>query len=272
MSDNKAKIKENFKDIDKKIIVLSNKGGVGKSAISINLAYYLAEAGYKIGLFDADLHGPSAVKAMGLEKETVKSDGEKIMPLQKGNLKVISMASFIESEDSPLIWRGPMKMKAIQQFAGDVKWGKLDFMIVDCPPGTGDEPLSVVQLFDGIDGGVVVTTPQDIALLDSRKAVNFLKELNVPILGVIENMSGFKCPHCNKNIDIFKEGGGKKAAARLYVEYLGKIPLDINVVESMDKGLDLFKEFPQTPAALQLNKIGKKIRESLKVILKENGK
>ncbi|MEA3506650.1 MAG: Mrp/NBP35 family ATP-binding protein [Elusimicrobiota bacterium] len=263
MNDDKAKVKENFKDIRKKLIVLSNKGGVGKSAVSINLARYFSRAGYSTGLFDADLHGPSAIKAMGLENITVKSDGEKILPIQKENLKVISMASFIKTEDSPLVWRGPMKMKAIKQFAADVKWGELDFIIVDCPPGTGDEPLSVIQLFDNIDGAIVVTTPQDIALLDSRKAVNFLKELKVPVAGIIENMGGFSCPHCGGQIDIFKEGGGKKAADQMGVDYLGKIPIDINVVKAMDTGKDLFEEFPDTPAAAEYKKLGDRLLKNL---------
>ncbi len=262
MKEDNAKIKENFKDIGKKLIVLSNKGGVGKSTVSLNLANYFVGGGYMTGLFDADLHGPMAVKAMGLENAEVKTDGEKIIPLQRNNLKVISMASFIKSSDTPLIWRGPMKMKAIKQFAADVEWGRLDFMIVDCPPGTGDEPLSVIQLFDNIDGAIIVTTPQEIALLDSIKAVNFIKEMDVPILGIIENMSGFICPHCNENIDIFKAGGGKKAAARLGVRYLGKIPLDTKLVETMDRGRNLLSRFPGSPAAEAFNNIGKIVEES----------
>ncbi|MGM0442098.1 MAG: P-loop NTPase [Elusimicrobiota bacterium] len=257
----KENIKENFKDIDKKIIIISNKGGVGKSSISINLVNFLAREGHDTGLFDADFHGPSVVKAMGFDGVGVKAENERIIPIEKDNMKVISMASFMDSPDTPLVWRGPMKMGGIRQFAADVEWGKLDYLIVDCPPGTGDEPLSVIQLFDNVDGGIVVTTPQDIALLDSRKSVNFLKKLNVPVLGILENMSGFKCPHCNKEIDLFKKGGGKKAAVELDVPYLGNIPVDSNIVKAMDDGEDFLKKYTDSPAVKNLIEFGKKIEE-----------
>jgi Mrp family chromosome partitioning ATPase len=176
-------------------------------------------------------------KMFGVEGEKLEVKEGKIQPLiTEHGLKLISLACILTSPDDAVIWRGPLKMKTIKQFVEDVDWGKLDFLIIDSPPGTGDEPLSIIQLIPGIDGVVIVTTPQDIALLDSRKAVSFAKELKVPVLGIVENMSGLSCPHCGKNIDLFSSGGGEKAAKELKVPFLGKISLDPHIVESGDKG------------------------------------
>ncbi|RLD17647.1 MAG: ATP-binding protein [Caldiserica bacterium] len=255
----KEEIRKRMKKIKKKIVVMSNKGGVGKTQVSVNLSCVLSEMGKKVGLLDADVHGPSVVKALGLEGERLRASDEGIFPLEKGNLKVISMGAVLEREDSPVIWRGPLKAGAIRQFLSEVEWGELDYLIVDSPPGTGDEPLSVIQLIGNLDGGIVVTTPQDIALLDSKKCVNFLKELKVPVLGIIENMSGLICPYCGGEIEIFKKGGGEKAAKELNVPFLGRIPFDPRIVEVMDKGLNFILEFPDSEVSQRFKQIVSKI-------------
>ena len=198
--------------IKHKIMVMSNKGGVGKSTVAINLAYGLSERGKKVGILDADLHGPSLAMMSGSKGEILSDGSGKIIPFEiNQSLKIISLALLFKDQDNPIIWRGPLKMKAIKQFVEDVEWGELDYLIIDSPPGTGDEPLSLIQLVANLDGVVIVTTPQGVALLDSRKAVNFVKELNVPVLGIVENMSGFICPHCGTESELFKKGGGEKA-------------------------------------------------------------
>ncbi|HIH97565.1 MAG TPA: Mrp/NBP35 family ATP-binding protein [Thermoplasmata archaeon] len=221
-----------------KLLVISGKGGVGKTTVAANLAIALANKGYKVGLMDVDLHGPNVPKMLGIEDEHLSIDptANEIIPiLVPPGLKVMSVGFLISTKDSPIIWRGPLKMKAINQFISQVKWGNLDYFIVDCPPGTGDEPLSTAQLFP-LDGTIVVTTPQEVALLDSRKAVNFARELKVPIIGIIENMSGFTCPYCGKEIDLFKVGGGERSAKEMGVPFLGRIPFDPKMVDASDKG------------------------------------
>lgn len=231
------KLKRNMSDIRHKILVLSNKGGVGKSSVSVNLSCTLAEKGYQVGLLDADLHGPSVAKMLGFEGQKLTGSNGQIKPIQaREKLLAISMASLIESPDTPLVWRGPLKGIAIKQFLAEVNWGKLDFLIIDSPPGTGDEPLSVCQLIPELDGGIIVTTPQEIALSDSRKCIHFLRDINIPILGIIENMSGFRCPKCGEKIDLFMTGGGEKAASDFKVPFLGAIPIDIQIVKSTDQG------------------------------------
>lgn len=220
-----------------KILVMSNKGGVGKSTVAVNLAFGLAKEDFQVGLLDVDMHGPNIPKMLGVEDMILTGDEKRIQPVAfMTNLKVVSMAFLLKDKSSPLIWRGPLKMGAIKQFLEDVEWGDLDFMVIDSPPGTGDEPLSVVQLIKDIDGTIIVTTPQDLALLDSRKAVNFAKKLNMPVLGIVENMSGFVCPHCGKKTDLFKTGGGEKAAKEMDVPFLGRIPIEPEIVTSGDEG------------------------------------
>ena len=180
------------------------------------------------------------------------------------NLVAVSMASMIESSDAPLIWRGPLKMMALKQFLGEVQWGDLDYLVIDSPPGTGDEPLSICQLIPELEGGIIVTTPQGIALLDSRKCVNFLKNLKIPILGVIENMSGLKCPHCGKNIDLLKSGGGEKAAQEFNLPFLGKVPIDLNIVISADEGKPYISQYKNSETAQILNKIVELILAKMK--------
>jgi len=234
---NDVKTAENLAKMKHKIIVLSGKGGVGKSTVAAHLALALAEKKYKVGLLDIDIHGPSIPKILGIENRKPEISEHGINPVVAlPNLKVMSMSFFLPDSDSPIIWRGPMKMGAIKQFISDVHWGELDYLIVDLPPGTGDEPLSIAQLIPDSDGAVIVTTPQEVAMLSVRKSVNFVRKMNIPIIGIIENMSGFTCPHCNKNIDIFKTGGGYKAAMDFMIPFLGKIPLDPSIVEQGDKG------------------------------------
>ncbi len=259
------KLKRNMSRIKHKILVLSNKGGVGKSLVAVNLACSLSEKGFKVGILDADLHGPSVATMLGFEGKKLQGSSEGIIPMSvSSNLVAVSMASLIETSDAPLIWRGPLKMMALKQFLGEVKWGNLDYLIIDSPPGTGDEPLSICQLIPELEGGVIVTTPQGVALLDSRKCVNFLKNLKIPILGIIENMSELKCPHCGKNIDLFKSGGGEKVALEFNIPFLGKIPININLVESSDEGKPYILQYKNSETAQIFNKIVELILAKMK--------
>jgi ATP-binding protein involved in chromosome partitioning len=183
-----------------------------------------------------DIHGPNVPKMLHLEGKHLMNSGETIEPASLGNLKVISIAFLLDSPDIPIIWRGPLKMTAIRQFLSDVNWEELDYLIIDAPPGTGDEPLSVCQLIKDITGAIIVTTPQEISLLDVKKSISFIKQLNVPITGIIENMSGFICPHCGKATNIFKNGGGKRIADELNIPFLGSIPLEADIVKASDEG------------------------------------
>ncbi|MBA7537804.1 Iron-sulfur cluster carrier protein [subsurface metagenome] len=209
-----------------------------------------------MGILDADLHGPSVATMLGFEGKKLQGSSEGIIPMSvSSNLVAVSMASLIETSDAPLIWRGPLKMMALKQFLGEVEWGNLDYLIIDSPPGTGDEPLSICQLIPELEGGIIVTTPQKVALLDSRKCINFLKNLNIPLLGIIENMSGLKCPHCGKNIDLFKSGGGEKTAEEFKIPFLGKIPIDIDMVNSADEGKPYISQYKNSETAQIFNKI-----------------
>ncbi|MBN2545815.1 MAG: Mrp/NBP35 family ATP-binding protein [Spirochaetes bacterium] len=230
---------ENLKKFKNKIVVMSGKGGVGKSTVSVNLAYGLTLSGFVTGIMDVDFHGPSVAKMTGIEKKQmiVEDQSGRPSPIKViNNLYVLSIASFMKSPDDSIIWRGPMKMGVINQFLEDIKWPELDYLIIDCPPGTGDEPLSIIQTIGDITGVVIVSTPQDIAFLDVRKSIDFANKLNVPILGLIENMAGFKCPKCGENIDIFKGGGAEKARKDFNIDILGQIPIDPEIVDSGDSG------------------------------------
>ncbi|WOX54922.1 MULTISPECIES: Mrp/NBP35 family ATP-binding protein [unclassified Methanoculleus] len=220
------------------VLVLSGKGGVGKSTVSANLAFSLANRGYNTGLIDLDIHGPDIPKMLGIESARLQSyDGKIIEPVRvTGNLAVISMAFLLPERNTPVIWRGPMKMTVIRQFLEDVNWGDLDYLIVDLPPGTGDEALTIAQLAPNIAGAVIVTTPQDVAVLDSSKAIEFVRKLDIQVLGVVENMSGFVCPHCKEEIDIFGKGGGEREAKERGVPFLGAIPLDPEMRKAADEG------------------------------------
>ena len=232
------RLKERIDKIKHKVMVMSGKGGVGKTTVTVNLALTLAAKGYEVGIMDADIHGPNIPKMLGIEDARPDISENGISPvLVPPRVKVMSLAFLLASKDTPVVWRGPLKMGAIKQFLSDVFWGDLDYLIIDLPPGTGDEPLSVAQLIPDIDGAIVVTTPQDVALLDSRKSVTFARELGMPVIGIIENMSGFKCPECGEEIDLFKIGGGEHAAADMGVPFLGRIPIDVAIVESGDSGI-----------------------------------
>jgi ATP-binding protein involved in chromosome partitioning len=254
-------IRENMAQIKHKIIIMSGKGGVGKSTVATNLAFGLALAGFKIGLLDTDIHGPSLGKMLGIEGQFVQPSvkGPGLMPIEVKGIKVITMASLLQDADAPVIWRGPLKMGAIKQFLGDIEWGELDYLVIDSPPGTGDEPLSVCQLIPEADGSIIVTTPQDVALIDSRKTVRFSQALKIPILGIIENMSGFNCPHCGKPIDLFKVGGGERAAHSLAVPFLGRIPIDPKIVDSGDDGFAYIYDYAKAPAGEAMQEIVNKI-------------
>lgn len=265
-----SKVTRNLDKIKHKIIILSGKGGVGKSTISTNLALALSEKGYKVGLLDSDLHGPSIPKMLGIEDKRPEPTENGFNPVSLSlNLKVMSIGFLLESRDSPIIWRGPLKMGAIKQFIGDCNWGELDYLIVDLPPGTGDEPLSIAQIIPNSDGAIIVTTPQDVALVSVRKSVNFVKKMNMPVIGIIENMSGFKCPHCNNLIDIFKSGGGLKASKDFNISYLGKVPLDSQIVVTGDSGEPFVVKNKNSDAAKAFNKIVTNIE---KIVNKKEGK
>lgn len=237
MMEQEEAVKARMEKVKHKIMVMSGKGGVGKTTVAANLAFALGMRGLDVGLMDADIHGPDIPKILGIEDKRPEASEGKISPiLVTPRLKTMSIGFLLPDRDSAVIWRGPMKMNAIRQFLSDVDWGVLDYMVVDLPPGTGDEPLSVAQLIKNVDGAIVVTTPQDLALLDSRKAVNFSGVLKVPVIGIIENMSGFVCPYCGKEINIFKYGGGERSARELNVPFLGRVPFDPKMVEAADNG------------------------------------
>ncbi|MEO0155773.1 MAG: Mrp/NBP35 family ATP-binding protein [candidate division WOR-3 bacterium] len=265
-------LEKNITQITAKILVLSNKGGVGKSFVAVNLAAGLSKLGAKVGILDADIHGPSVAKMLGFEGRPPMMDEDGIIPFTvNSNLVAFSMASLLQDADTPVIWRGPLKMSVLKQFLAEINWGKLDYLVVDSPPGTGDEPLSVIQLIRNLTGAIIVTTPQDIALLDSRKCVHFLRQLSTPILGILENMSGFVCPHCGKEIDIFKTGGGEKAAKELGVPFLGRIPLDPHIVESTDNGKPIVAQYPDSNSAKVIMAICKEIDSIVRPSEKQGG-
>lgn len=235
--------------IKHKVVVLSGKGGVGKSTVAVNLATALMLAGKRVGLLDVDIHGPSIPTMLGLEGETLQNGGDGMIPVELGDLKVVSLGFLLKSQDEAVIWRGPMKMGVIRQFIQDVAWGDLDYLIVDSPPGTGDEPLSICQLLAPLDGAVVVTTPQKVAAVDVRKSITFCRSLKVRILGVVENMHGFICPKCGEVTSIFRTDGGKKIAEDMHVPFLGSIPMDPQIAEACDHGRAFIHHFSATPTA-----------------------
>ncbi len=236
--------------IKNKILVMSGKGGVGKSTVSVNLALGLAKKGHKVGLMDVDLHGPDVVRMLNLKGkvEPPTTENALVPPLKyNDNLKVVSLEYMMNDRDEAIIWRGPLKIQAIRQFVADMDWGELDYLIIDAPPGTGDEPLSVAQTIPNVKA-VVVTTPQKVALADVRKSINFCKVVNVDIVGVVENMSGFVCPHCNETVDIFKTGGGEEIAREFELAFLGRVPMDPKVVIAGDDGVPYLSSDADSPA------------------------
>jgi len=258
MAEQERAVQAMMEKVKHKVMVMSGKGGVGKTTVAANLAFALGMQGLDVGLMDADIHGPDIPKILGIEDKRPGASGNKILPIfVTPRLKAMSIGFLLPDRDSAVIWRGPMKMNAIRQFLSDVDWGELDYLVIDLPPGTGDEPLSVAQLIKNVDGAIIVTTPQDLALLDSRKAVNFSRVLKVPVIGIIENMSGFVCPYCGKEINIFKYGGGERSAHELGVTFLGRVPIDPGMVIAADNG---------TPFVLQKDS---KVREAFEHIVEK---
>jgi len=287
----KMAMQEIGRKIKHKVMVLSGKGGVGKSTVSTGLALALAQQGHAVGILDIDITGPNVPKMMGLERKRLHVEQGRIHPAQ-GHLgvKVISMAFLLENEDTPVVWRGPIKLGAIQQFIGDVEWGELDYLIIDFPPGTSDEPLTVAQSLPDIDGMVIVTTPQDVALLDSRKSITFSESLKVPVLGVVENMSGYTIlgktqPSTeieiagpggkkhkttadsdgtfNVTLDIFKQGGGKSTAEEFGVPFLGALPFDPGFVRGGDDGVHRIVSEPEGASAIAFGKVVEAIKSQI---------
>ena len=236
-------VDESLKKIKNKYIVLSGKGGVGKTSTSVNLSMALANKGFNVGIMDVDLHGPDVPRMLGLKGMLDLTKNHKLNPIRYSeNLKVVSIESMIASKDDAIIWRGPLKYSAIQQFIGEVEWGELDFLIIDSPPGTGDEPLTVAQTIRDAKA-IIVTTPQEVSLADVRKSISFCRTVKMDILGLIENMSGFTCPHCNKLVDLFGSGGGEKTADTAGIPFLGRIPFDPNVVSCGDNGISFQEKY-----------------------------
>jgi len=267
------KIQERMGKIKYKIAVMSGKGGVGKTTVSANLAYALALKNYKVGLLDADIYGPDVPIAMGIKEKFPMVINGAIVPF-KGPLdvRVMSIQFLLEEESQPVIWRGPLVTRAIQQFLSDVAWGELDFLIVDLPPGTGDEALTVMQSIPGLTGIVVVVTPQKIALHDAKKAVKMAQIVGVPVLGIIENMRGFVCPHCGKITYIFGSGGGEKAAQELGIPFLGDLPLDPRVVELTDEGKPFISNLEENISKKFMNIVDNMLKVISNIQKKENTK
>ncbi len=258
-SEQDASVDRSLKKIKNKLIVLSGKGGVGKTSVSVNVAIALANKGFNVGIMDVDLHGPDVPRMLGLKGMLGMSKNNKLDPMKySNNLKVVSIESLIASKDDAIIWRGPLKYSAIRQFIGEVEWGELDYLIIDSPPGTGDEPLTVAQTISDAKA-IIVTTPQEVSLADVRKSISFCKTLKMEIIGLVENMSGFTCPHCNKMVDLFGSGGGEKTAIAAGIEFLVRIPFDHNVVECGDNGISLQEKYSDSHASKLFAELAEKI-------------
>lgn len=255
-------LEKKLSNIKYKIMVMSGKGGVGKSTTTVSLASSLNALGYKVGILDADVHGPNIPKMFGITKKGIESSvNGMVAPEPIPGIKIMSVGFLVKDDDDAIIWRAPIKHSLIQQFLSDVDWGELDFLLIDLPPGTGDEPLSVAHIIGKVDGSVVVTTPQEVALLDARKSVTFSRKLNIPVFGIIENMSGLICPDCGKKIDLFKTGGGKIAAQELETHFLGEAPIDPRVVEKGDEGKPFVLEYPESEFAKAYLDVAKQVAE-----------
>lgn len=258
------KLKERMGKIKHKIAVISGKGGVGKSTVTVNLATAFAAKGFRVGVLDADIHGPSVPKLLGLEGQQVKYGPPGAFPVEGPlGIKVMSIDFFLP-EEAPTIWRGPLKMRAIRQFLVDIIWGELDFLFIDLPPGTGDEPLSVAQLLPDIDGVVIVTMPTGLSSSVVKKAITFAERMNMRVIGVAENMSGFICPHCGTKTEIFESGGGEKMAKEMNVTFLGSIPIDPKIGVDSDRGEPFIVAQKNSPATKAFMEIVEKIQANLK--------
>ena len=263
-SQEQEKLRDAMGKIKHKIAIISGKGGVGKSTVTVNLAAAFALMGKSVGVLDADIHGPSVPRLLGLEGQQVKVAPSGVFPIDGPlGMKVMSIDFFLP-EQAPTIWRGPLKMRAIRQFLADVDWGELDFLFIDLPPGTGDEPLSIAQLLPDIDGVVIVTMPSELSSSIVKKAITFAERLNMPIIGVVENMSGFVCPHCGERTEIFQSGGGKKMAQEMNVAFLGSIPIDPNIGVDSDKGTPFVVSHKDSTATKAFMEIVKNVDEYVK--------
>ncbi|MDD3846230.1 MAG: iron-sulfur cluster carrier protein MrpORP [Syntrophorhabdaceae bacterium] len=253
-------LQERLSRIDRTLMVLSGKGGVGKSTVAVNLALSLAARGQRVGLLDVDIHGPSIPKMLGLNGQKVGVKDNEIIPIECfGKLHVVSMGLLLENDDQPVVWRGPLKYNVIKEFLQHVMWGNLDYLVIDAPPGTGDEPLSIGQLIKERASAIIVTTPQQVATIDVAKCITFCNQLDLPVAGIIENMSGFICPHCGKEVDIFMKGGGKELASRMNVPFLGAVPLDPDIVRSGDSGIPYILTYSTSETAKRFDEIVDKV-------------
>jgi len=258
-----AQVKSALDRIKYKFIIMSGKGGVGKTSTTVNLSLALAELGHKVGVMDVDLHGPDVPRMLGLSGMLDVGDNRKLNPISYDkNLSVVSIESLTPTKDEAIIWRGPVKYSAIQQFIADVEWGDLDYLLIDAPPGTGDEPLTVAQIIPDAKA-IIVTTPQEVSLADVRKSINFCKTVKMEIFGLIENMSGFACPHCQSVIDLFGSGGGEKTAISAHIPFLGKIPFDQEMVTCGDAGVSFHKLHKDSPVSSGFSAVAKKMEALL---------
>jgi ATP-binding protein involved in chromosome partitioning len=252
---------ELLKDVRFKVAVASGKGGVGKSTVTANLALALARLGHTVGLMDSDIYGPSQQMMMGINEKPFVNPENRIVPIERYGVKVMSLG-FLMDVDQPVIWRGPMVMKAVEQFLGEVAWGKLDFLLVDLPPGTGDAQLTLTQKIH-LSGAVIVTTPQDVSLIDARKGLAMFQKVNVPVLGIIENMSYYMCPKCGNREEIFKHGGGQRTAKELHVPFLGEIPLDPKIAIGGDAGRPIVAGEPDSAVTAAYMQLAESVRSQL---------
>jgi ATP-binding protein involved in chromosome partitioning len=259
-------LKLKMRKIKHKIAVISGKGGVGKSTVTVNLAMAFATHGYinSVGILDADIHGPCIPKMLGVHGQRLQANPIGVFPVTGPmGIKVVSMDFLLSSDEIPVIWRGPLKMRTIQQFLSDMVWGELEFLFIDLPPGTGDEPLSVIQLIPEMDGVIIVTIPSEVSQIVVKKAVTFARQLKVPIIGIIENMSGYVCPKCGTEVDIFNTGGGQRIAKDLHVPFLGRIPIDPEICRDSDKGIPFVTEHMDSPAKKAFTEIVERIQRFL---------
>jgi Mrp family chromosome partitioning ATPase len=263
MEQQNAQIRDNMSKIKYKIAVMSGKGGVGKSTVTVNLAATLNMMGYKVGVLDGDIHGPNIPQMLGVDQIQPMADENGIYPVSTPQgIKTMSIGYFLPDKNTPIIWRGPKASGAIRQFLSDVNWGELDFLLIDTPPGSGDIQITTLQAIPDIDGVVIVTTPEEVSVLDARKSVSAANTLEIPIIGIVENMGGFVCPECDKVIDIFGKGGGEKAAKELNVFFLGRIPLDIKARVASDRGVPMVTM--DCKASEELKKVVNTVLERIK--------
>lgn len=263
-AEQEAAVRASLAKIKHKFLVMSGKGGVGKTSTSVNLSIALSQMGFKVGLMDVDLHGPDIPRMLGLEGAPDLSAAQKLNPMPYSDtLSAVSIESLSPSKDDAIIWRGPVKYSAIQQFIGDVEWGDLDFLVIDAPPGTGDEPLTVAQTISDAKA-IIVTTPQEVSLADVRKSINFCKTVKMDVFGLVENMSGFTCPHCGEAVELFGNGGGERTAKNMDIPFLGRIPFDQNMVRCGDSGQSYQDQYSDTPVTLAYKTIAEKMGALLK--------